>query len=67
MSKRASLEVAIQAFAECERVQLLLDKKEKALSDAIVRVPHDMIDEYVKKTTEIENYYEEKREAAGLD
>lgn len=61
---------AVTAFREAERVRLLLDKKEKALSQAVrimaLKSHHDSREAYFDATEEIVAEYEAKREALGL-
>lgn len=61
---------AAQAFEETERVRLLLDKKEKALSQAVRAMAVKSDDqsrlEYFDYTAGVLAKYEEKRATAGL-
>lgn len=69
MSKKRTPEVeaAIQAFYEAERVQLLLDKKQRSLRAAVLQISsqEELID-YVEETQKIIFDFEEKRMRAGL-
>lgn len=66
---------AVQAFREVERAKLLLEKKEQALSNAVLIMANSVgmnasdakdREEYVRLTNEILAEYEVKREKAGL-
>lgn len=64
----AQVGMAVQAFEEVERVQLLLERKRKALSDAMRVVnfsPEERLD-YFYQTEEIRQKYDEKREKAKV-
>ena len=67
---KAAVQVAIQAHRDWERAQLLADKKEAALSQAVKVMaltckPEDR-EEYYDASNEIITEFEIKREKAGL-
>lgn len=70
-SVSALLQTAVQAFEERERAQFLLDKKEVAVSQALLRLAnhpdHEKVDDaYFEQTQEVIARYDAKRKQAGL-
>lgn len=61
---------ALNAFREAERARLLLDRKEKALTEANVRLAVQGTNEdreyYFRETEKIVAEYDAKREKEGL-
>lgn len=62
----ARLQMAVEAFRDVERVQLLLDKKEKVLQEIMSRGLGEHLPEYVRLTEEIRHEYEAKRISAKV-
>lgn len=62
----ARLSIAIQAFEDLQRVELLLDRKRRALNEAIIHLEKEEMPEYMEVTKKIEVAFEEKRATAGL-
>lgn len=62
----ARLSIAIQAFEDLQRVELLLDRKRRALNEAIIHLKKEEMPEYMEVTKKIEVAFEEKRATAGL-
>lgn len=66
MSNDTALSMAVQAFEELERVDLLLAKKKIALTAAVLRLEPEQMADYVRLTNDVLAKYEEKRERAHV-
>jgi len=60
------LERAVQRFIERERLVYLLDCLDAEISAHVGEIPKELIGDYIERTQEVIDYYEERRRDEGL-